>query len=185
MNEKTIGLALFVLMQTLISIDLSANETNNDMFEKIFQYELNNRAFAFMSIAKIAEKKAASEEGEFWTAYAELENINRPLYAAMAKKYDMKINSLFVDLKVWSTNLAFKLFPEKMLKIMADATEVYVEKLKPLPDLARKEDRAFFEYVIAQEQAQAVALAHAANRRFDLDASSMQEFLLSQIKLSE
>ena len=85
MNEKTIGLALFVLMQTLISIDLSANETNNDMFEKIFQYELNNRAFAFMSISKIAEKKAASEEGEFWIAYAELENINRLLYAAMAK----------------------------------------------------------------------------------------------------
>jgi hypothetical protein len=87
-------------MQTLISIDLSANETNNDMFEKIFQYELNNQAFAFMSIAKIAEKKAANEEDEFWTAYAELENINRLLYAAMAKKYDMKINSLFVDLKV-------------------------------------------------------------------------------------
>lgn len=185
MNEKTIGLVLFLLMQTLISIDLSASETNNDMFEKIFQYELNNRGFAFIIVTKFAKKKSASEEGAFWMAYAELENINRPLYTAMAKNYHMKVNSLVVNLKVWGTNWAFKLFPEKMLKIMADATEVYVDKLKLLPELARKEDRAFFEYVIAQEQSQAIALAHAVDKRFDLAASSMREFLISQDKLLE
>jgi hypothetical protein len=182
MNNKAIRLALFVLLQTLFSMELSANEPNNDMFEKIFQYELNNRAFAFISATQFAEKKAGTEEADFWAAYVELENINRPLYTAMAKKYGLEVNSLLVKMKVWGTNLAFKLFSEKMLKIMADATADYVDKLKPLPDLAREEDKVFFEYVIAQERAQAVALAHALDKRYELAASSIRDFLLSQNK---
>jgi hypothetical protein len=64
---------------------------------------------------------------------------------------------------------------------MTDATHAYVEKLKPLPDLAKLEDREFFEYVVAQEQVQAHALTHAVGERYDLAAFTINEFLASQM----
>ena len=151
------------------------------MFEKIFQYELNNRAFAYISVTSLAEKMAETEQADFWHAYARMEQLSQPRYQKASEKYGLKVNSFLVKLKVWGTDLAFMLFPKKMLSIMTDATHAYVEKLKPLPDLARLEDREFFEYVVAQEQAQAHALTHAVGERYDLAAFTINEFLASQM----
>ena len=98
----------------------------------------------------------------------------------MSKKYGLGVNSTVAKLKAWSFDLGFQLFNKKMLSVMSKATNDYVKKLEPLPELARAEDRTFFEYVIAQEHAQAVALKHADAGNFDLGTAALDDFLAEQ-----
>lgn len=99
----------------------------------------------------------------------------------MADKYGLKVNQLIVKIKVCLTNIAFSVMPGKMISIMSDATNEYVEKLKPLPDLGKEEDIPFFEYVIAQEEAQARALRHASNENYLEAARELNDFLALQL----
>jgi hypothetical protein len=69
------------------------------------------------------------------------------------------------------------MFPKKLLDGMTDATIKYVEELRRLREISPQEDHAFFDYVIAQEQAQARALQHAQLGRFDLGASVLRSFV--------
>ena len=69
------------------------------------------------------------------------------------------------------------MFPEKALGGLADATSKYVGELERLRELSPQEDQAFFDYVIAQEQAQAHALAQARRGRFDLGAGIFRGFV--------
>ncbi len=144
---------IILLVSTLVITD--ANSTPDDeMLRELFQYEINNRAFARKTIPYIAEMMKGSREEAFWIAFSRLEKLSEPLYLEMAKKHGLEINTLLVNLKTWSLNLAMRVAPNKAMQLMSDATEKYVEKLKLLPGLAVPEDRAFFEYVLAQEQAQ-------------------------------
>ena len=166
-----------LLICLICSPFLDASERDMVRIEKLFQYEINNRAFAFQSIAALKDKMAGTGQAEFWQAYYELETVNKPLYEKMAASYQLAPNEYLVKFKVWATNLAFSLFPEKMMSIMAKATVKYVDKLKPLPHLVRQEHKDFFEYVVSQEQAQADALLQAEKGEFDLATNVLKEFL--------
>ncbi|NKB38571.1 MAG: hypothetical protein GKR93_15665 [Gammaproteobacteria bacterium] len=152
--------------------------------EKLFQYEINNRAFAFQSISVLRDKMASTGQAEFWQAYYDLETFNKPRYEKMAASYNLVANDFVVGFKVWATNLAFALFPEKMMAVMTEATVKYVEKLKQLAQLVKKEDREFFEYVIQQEQAQAEALIQAEKGEYAQAAKVLNDFLV-QVKFPD
>ncbi len=183
MKTHSFSQIVFVLIFSLLVTGANAKEPGREMFEKIFQYELNNRAFAYISVSNLAKKMENTEQAEFWHAYMAMEQFSQPLYRLMSEKYGLQVNSFIVTLKVWSTNLAFSIFPEKMLTIMAEATGKYVEKLAPLPELAKTEDRVYFEYIVAQERAQAIALNYAVNERLDLARATLENFLTAQNRM--
>ena len=155
------------------------------MLEKIFQYEINNRAFAYQSISSLKEEMKNSEQAAFWRAYFELETLNKPLYEKMAAEYELTPDKLLVGVKTFVTNIAFALFPKKMMSIMTDATIEYVEKLKQLPRLSKEEHKEFFTYVVLQENAQANALLHAREGEYDLAAELLENFVQKHIKLNK
>ncbi len=120
---------------------------------------------------------ATTEQAGFWQAYYELELFNKARYEKMAASYALAPHDFIVSFKAWATNLAFTLFPQKMMSIMTKATVEYVEKLKLLAQLVKDEDRNFFEYVVKQEQAQAEALIQAEKGEFTRAAKVLTEFL--------
>jgi len=106
-----------------------------------------------------------------------LETLNEQMYRPIALKYDLEVQGLIVALKTRAAEFAVSMFPEKALSGLADATVNYVAELKILRDLSPQEDRAFFDYAIIQEQAQAQALKHATAGRFDLGANVLRDFV--------
>ena len=169
-----------LLICLLTSVGAGAEDSGSAMFKDLFQYELNNRAFALLSVTALAERMQGTEQENFWRAYADMEKYSQAKYEKIALKYEMEVSSSIVKLKVWTTNIAFYLFPETMMDVMSTATTKYVQKLEPLADLGKEEDRAFFNYVLAQEQTQALALQHAVNKNYDEAARSIESFLQQQ-----
>lgn len=166
-----------VLLLSGISFIVTATESRKDRLNEVFQYEINNRAFAFQSVPRIAQSMDGTEQAIFWQAFVRLEELSRPRYAKMAEKYGLKVNTLLVRGKTWAISLAMSLFPDKMMSVMTDATVKYVEKLKELPELAEPADRAFFEYVLAQEQAQAAALLLYRDGKYQQAADVLVSFI--------
>jgi len=155
---------------------------SGDRFLDGLQYELNNRAFARASMTKLANEPSNGHTQAFFRAYLALENLNQQKYEPIAHKYDLSVNDGVVALKIYGARAASWMFSEKMLSVLTDATIAYVEKLRTLRDLAPADDRAFFEYVIAQEQAQADALQHARDGRFDLGAKVLEDFVADHLQ---
>jgi hypothetical protein len=171
---------ILVAIVSMFNTGVCSAVTDQEIFDDIFQYELNNRAFAYISVLKLSERMINTEQADFWNAYSRLEKLSYSKYQPVSEKYGLAPQSYLVKAKAWITNIAFQLFPEKMLSIMTDATAKYVDKLRPLISLAKIEDKEFFEYVLAQEQTQAKALAHANNGNFELATKALIEFLGSQ-----
>ena len=51
-------------------------------FEKCFQHEINNRAFAYKGVTHIAGTMAGTDQEEFWQAFSKIEKISRREYSA-------------------------------------------------------------------------------------------------------
>ena len=168
---------LTILLLSTMVINDANSDPGDEMLRELFQYEINNRAFARKTIPHIADTMKGSEEEAFWMAFSRLEKLSEPLYREMARKHDLEINTLLVNLKTWSLNLAMRVAPNKTMKMMSDATEKYVEKLKLLPGLATPEDRAFFEYVLAQEQAQLQGVQLRNQGKYDEAAKVIDSFV--------
>ena len=113
MNNKALLWIVLIVLSSLFICAAKENEFNSDMFEKIFQYELNNLAFAYISVTSLAEKMAETEQADFWHAYTRMEQLSQPRYQKASEKYGLKVNSFLVKLKVWGTDLALMLFPKK------------------------------------------------------------------------
>ena len=108
MKLKVIVGSILILMLPIVYLF----DMNKDEFAKIFQAEINNRAFAYRTISKLTEQMKDTEQIVYWEAHFRLEQFNQPQYEAIAKKYGFKVNDTKVKLKSWSTNIAFRLFPE-------------------------------------------------------------------------
>lgn len=172
-------ITLFVSL--ILSIPAMANTTAQEkIFKEIFQYEINNRAFARKSIPQIAEMMKDTEQEVFWRAFSRLEDLSRPGYEKMAEKHGLAVNTLLVNLKTWSINMAMRVFPGKMMSTMADATEEYLEKLKKLPGLAKPEDREFFDYVVAQEETQLRGIQLLLQGKYAEAAEVINDFVNEQ-----
>lgn len=167
----------------LASVLLLAYQGHGSPFTDKLQYELNNRAFALASMTKAVTKAAPSNALEFWQAYRSLEVLNQQKHRLIAEKYGLEPEQFVVMFKVHATELLISLFPDKMMEGLTTATAEYVGELKVLRELSPKEDRAFFDYAVAQEQAQAEALQHALAGRFDLGAEVLRVFVKANTEL--
>jgi hypothetical protein len=151
--------------------------SHSDSFTDKLQYEVTNRAFTRVSMARAVTKPGPPNSLAFWRAYRDLELLSQRKYQPIVDKYKLEPQAFIVTLKVHTTELLFDLFPEKMLGGLTEATTDYVGQLRTLRDLAPAEDRAFCEYAVAQEQAQADALKHAVTGQLDLGTAVLRRFV--------
>jgi len=132
-------------------------QPDNKAFIELFDYEIQNRAFALNSM-KTAAESSTNPALPFFKAYLALEQLNQNHFSPIAKKHQLNMAPRWwtrtrTTLGLWGSAL----FPDIGLKVMHRVTVKYIPQLEALEDLSSAEDKKFFSYVVAQEQAQADA----------------------------
>ena len=162
----------------VLSMPINASESEDQgLYLKRLKYEFDNRMFAYLSIKKVAHVLKNEPEGAFYKAYYDLEMVNQVIYkrSAVALNFDYKAN-LFTRFRGHAGGFAayFITFsPESLIKIISP----YIPKLEQLRDLADPSYQSFFDYVVAQEQAQLDASQIAKAEGWEQGAKVLRAFV--------
>jgi len=127
----------------------------SDEFLAGFEHEVANRAFALRSAQRLSTRMADTEYAGFWSAYLRLEQFNAPVYDEVAVKWGISTDPAFwTRFRAWAVSLT----PEPMMTMALESTlartRAYVITLQELQSIGPEDDRAFLEYMVAQEQLQ-------------------------------
>lgn len=171
-------LALSIMMISACGTIEESSETVPKELIEIFDYELQNRAFARGYFEELLVNDKENPAYSFFEAYYEMEMITQKKYAPYASKYNLETEAR------WWTRARMRLgmimgdwFQDSFMKMMHKATIKYVEKLKKLEQLSPAEDLEFFRYVINQEQAQLDAVTHMVNGDMDKAVATINDFV--------
>ena len=165
-------------VMVVLSMPISASESEDQrLYLKRLKYEFDNRMFAYLSTEKAAHVLKNAPEGAFYQAYYELEVVNQVIYkrSAVALNFDYKAN-WYTRFRGHAGGFAsyFVTFsPESLIKIISP----YVPKLEQLRDLADPSYKSFFDYVVAQEQAQLDASQIAKAEGWEQGAKVLRTFV--------
>ena len=169
-------LVIFVLL-TVLSTANQASDNSGAQYLKLLEYEYNNRAFALISAKRAANKLAGTERGEFYQSYHELEIINQRIYTKMQEPLGFDHSpGCFTRFRGHAAGLLnswIEIKPDSLIDII----EPYIAKLQSLHDLASKEHRGFFGYVVAQEQAQLDASRAAKANGYKAGTKVFRDFI--------
>jgi len=170
-----------ILIAVMLLPCQTAWSDDNSRFMALFSYEVQNRAFALLSVSDAEATRKGEINGEFWAAYHRLEALNQQMYTAHANQYqiDMSPTSM-TEIKNCLAGSIGNLFPETGISIMRDATIDYIEKLKELESLADPEDKAFFNYVVMQEEIQAQTLSLYIDKKYEEAVKVFDDFINQQ-----
>jgi len=150
-------------------------------FIQLFDKEVQNRAFALLSMSNISEKVTAEGDKTFYNGWVAFEEFLQTKYKPYADKHGLsqaprgtsKAQAFFGE-------LASDVLPKKKFyKLMLDATEDYLEDLKKLPEYASDEDLEFARFVVAQEEVQIQAIVHRIKGRNQEAADVLADFMNS------
>lgn len=171
MNKGLLAAAVLLLLQALgaTAADLDA------AYRHALLKELNNRTLAGVVVSALAETHRGTPQGEFWLAYSQLEAKQWPLYEEQAKLHELRPGGLLLSLKAQASILYARLLPEKFIAMLSQATQAYAAELAALDPPPTQQ--AFWDYVIAQEQAQVEAFQHAAQQDYLAARSVLVDFM--------
>ena len=132
----------------------------NKRLIKLFDMEIQNRAFAYMSVEALGKRAANDVDKAVFADWLAFEVFLRRAYAPMAEKYGLtQTIRLQALLQARLARLAWVVLPERMFtKIVLDATKKHLEKMHDLSRLAPDQDEQFFDFVVRQEQVQVDSL---------------------------
>ncbi|MEL4297395.1 MULTISPECIES: hypothetical protein [Acinetobacter] len=151
---------------------------SSEQFIQGIQYELQNRAFALKAITRISIRMQGTAEYVFWDAYRKLEQFNTPRYAAYAHKLGLDATPSFLtEAKAWTMSSIPALFLNQLLQLVHTRTIVYMENLKKVRTLGSVEDRAFLNYMIAQEQLQIEFMELAIKKQYQEIKPRLDQFI--------
>ncbi len=160
---------------------LESDGTVNQELLEIFDYELQNRAFARGTFEVILADDGENPKRRFFEAFYELEMITQKKYAPYAKKYDLDTEARWwTRVRTRLGLIAIDLAGDRFMKMMHNATIKYVSKLEKLPVLSPEEDRDFFEFVVAQEIVQANAVGYLVEGDLAKAIATINDFVLKQ-----
>ncbi|MEO0325554.1 MAG: DUF4334 domain-containing protein [Myxococcota bacterium] len=149
----------------LVRDDDSAYEMNffeerDAAFRALFEMEVQNRAFALRSMGSLADKASGEEDKRFYEAWRAFETLMQEKYAPYAQKYGFPQEpGTVAKLQAGFGALAVGILPNSIAYgQMLEETTAYAEKLRELARVAPDEDRAFFAFVVKQEEMQIEAI---------------------------
>lgn len=173
-------LMLLIVTTTMVmTMPLNAAESEDQsLYLKLLKYEYDNRTFAYLGMEKAAHVLKDEPAGVFYQAYYDLEVVNQQIYkrSAVALNFDYKA-SWFTKFRGHAGGFAayFITFsPESLIKIIAP----YIPKLEQLRDLSATRNQLFFDYVVAQEQAQLQASQIAKKEGWEQGAKVLRGFVV-------
>ena len=173
-------LMLLIVTTTMVmTMPLNAAESEDQsLYLKLLKYEYDNRTFAYLGMEKAAHVLKDEPAGVFYQAYYDLEVVNQQIYkrSAIALNFDYK-PSWFTKFRGHAGGFAayFITFsPESLIKIIAP----YIPKLEQLRDLSATRNQLFFDYVVAQEQAQLQASQIAKKEGWEQGAKVLRGFVV-------
>jgi len=152
-------ISIAVCQANPVSEERIMEQSVNKEFIKLLDYEIQNRAFALESMRVAVEYGEGKDDLPFKKAYLALEQLNQQRFAPIAEKYQLDMAP-----RLWTrtrTQLGLgisALMPETALKAIHSATLKYVAQLQKLERLSQPKDKAFFAYVVKQEEVQAAAV---------------------------
>jgi|GEM_PF-1635948 hypothetical protein len=158
-----------------------ANKNSHEQFLQLFDYEIQNRAYALNTIRGQLEIIETNELRRFYNAYLALEQLNQQLYSPIAKTYQLEMSPRWwtrirTQLGIW---LAAMRSDISTLKFYHKIASNYLEQLQTLENQAPEESRQFFTYVFAQEQVQAESLGLAIEGQILAAAELLDSFVAS------
>ncbi len=162
------------------------NKDSHEQFLQLFDYEIQNRAYALNTISGQLEIIEATELKRFYKAYLALEHLNQQLYAPIAKTYQLEMSPRWwtrtrTQLGIW---LAAMRSDISTLKFYHKIASNYLEQLQTLENLAPEESREFFAYVLDQEQVQAESLGLVVEGQILAAAELLESFVASHKRRS-
>ena len=146
---------------------------------ELFEMEIQNRAFALKSARKMASQASSDEDKYFTAAWVEFEEFLQTKYAPFASKYNLPQEAgLIANIQAGLGVLGLNVLPNAIaLKTMLDQTVNYNEKLKELRKIAPIEEKAFFEFVVDQEEVQIEAIKLAIQGKMKEAADLVTDFV--------
>ena len=152
-------------------------------FVKLFDYEVQNRALALISLQNLSKDEENPVKKEFWDAYLALECLNQKRYQPFANKYSITQEPKFMaSLKASLLVKANDWFPSYIWETIHDAGSKYVEKLEEMATLADEDDKDFFSYVVSQERVQVEAIRLMINGKVQQAVELLSDFVAKQNK---
>ncbi len=152
-----------------------------EAFIKLLDKEVQNRAFALLSMSAISGKVKKDGDKTFYNGWVTFEKFLQTKYKPYADKHGLsqeprgkaKTDAFFGE-------LASDILPKrKFYKMMLNQTEKYLEKLKKLPEYATDEDLDFARFVVEQEEVQIQAIKHRINGENQKAADVLADFVNS------
>ena len=180
MRSSLLTSVILLIATAIIVMAMPVNATkpeDQSLYIKRLKYEFDNRIFAYLSMKKAAHVLKDEPAGVFYQAYYDLEVVNQDIYtrSAIALNFDYK-SSWVTRLRGHAAGLATHLItfsPESLIKIIVP----YIPKLEQLRDLADPQYQPFFDYVVAQEQAQLQASQVAKTEGWVQGARVLRAFM--------
>lgn len=151
----------------------------DELFVTTLKKELTNRATARYAIAAILGQDLNPTAAMFWQNYAKLEELNQARYMPVATELQLEPGTLSAWLKGRSAALYYRIAPNGMLNTMADATLKYYQELDSLTGKIAARHSEFYQYVLAQEEAQVEAFALAASGDYRKASERLDSFVQS------
>jgi len=171
---------LFIASIGVCQVNSDAAEREKE-FLNLFDREVQNRAFALLSMSAISEKVTEGGDKTFYNEWVAFEEFLQKQYKPYAEKYGLSQEPRSTaKAQAFFGELASDILPQKTFyETMLDQTEDYLEKLKKLPDYATSEDFEFARFVVKQEEAQVKAIAHKIKGENQEAASVFADFVNS------
>ena len=174
----TLGL-LFMLLPSYSQKNEDAER--QEAFLKLFDREVQNRAFALLSMTAISENVTEDGDKTFYNAWVTFEEFLQKQYKPYANKHGLSQEPRgTAKTQAFFGKLASDILPKrKFYKTMLNQTEDYLKKLKKLPEYATDEDLEFARFVVEQEEVQIQAIKHRIKGENQAAADVLANFVNS------
>ena len=153
-------------------------EERGERFTELFEKELQNRAFALRAAERSLAAVSSEDDRLFLGAWVEWEQFLKRTYAPYAKKYGLSQEpGTGAEMRAKLGGVAAGISADSLSELMLDQTISYMENLRELERVSPKEDRAFFVFVVKQEEKQIEALRFRVKNEYKKAADVLREFM--------
>ncbi len=148
-------------------------------FIQLFDREVQNRAFALLSMGRISKNVNKDGDKIFYNAWVDFEEFLQSKYKPYAVKYGLSQEPRgTAKAQAFFGKLASDILPKKKFyKSMLNQTKNYLEELRKLPDHANDEDLEFAHFVVEQEKLQIKAIEYRIENKNQEAADLFANFI--------
>ncbi|MFF0384179.1 hypothetical protein [Streptomyces sp. NPDC004286] len=149
----------------------------SEEFTKAFDYELQNRAFALLSMSGIARRLKGDPRNAFWDGYVKLEHFNAPRYAEAARRWGFGDQpTQWTKIRGALIGATPKFMLQSLLKFAYPKTVEYLEDLRRMRGVGPDDGKEFLDYVVEQEILQIEMMQLALNERYASITRNLESF---------